>query len=276
MKIIGIGDSVIDAYLHQKKLYPGGNSVNVPVLAKRFGAEQAAYIGVLGNDAPGRHFLKALHSEGVDSSHVRVVEGITAQNLIQLDESGDRHFVGNNGREVAQYRVRLALTAQDIHYIENYTLAHTSVHSFIDDLLPAIARRTDISMDFSDGYNLQNIAKLCPLLRFAFFSGGSKSEQEVHDLAAYALECGARTVVVTRGIKGSYLLESGRSHTQSSVKTQVVDALGAGDSFIAAFLTYYMDNKGDMGSAALAASKYAAKCCGHYGAFGNAMELPLI
>ena len=38
MKLLGLGDSVMDAYLFQNKCYPGGNAVNVAVLAKRAGA----------------------------------------------------------------------------------------------------------------------------------------------------------------------------------------------------------------------------------------------
>ena len=188
MKIIGIGDNVFDNYLREKKLYPGGNSVNVPVLAMRAGASAAAYIGILGDDAPGRHFLRALRDEGVDTSRVRVMHGTTAQNHIHNDDSGDRHFVGNNGQEVAEAMVGLQLVPGDHAFIQGYDLAHTSVHSFIESQLPGIARRAPLSMDFSDGYNYRNIPQLCPLLRFAFFSGGDKSHSEVRELAAFALE----------------------------------------------------------------------------------------
>ena len=36
MRILGIGDNVFDHYRWRHELYPGGNSVNVPVLAHRF------------------------------------------------------------------------------------------------------------------------------------------------------------------------------------------------------------------------------------------------
>jgi fructoselysine 6-kinase len=271
MKIIGIGDNVIDAYLHEKKLYPGGNSVNVPVLAKRFGAEAAAYIGILGNDEPGQHFLSALREEGLDVSRVRMARGVTAQNYIHNSEDGDRHFVGNNGSDVVEQMLGLLLVQEDFRLIEKYSLAYTSVHSFIDYLLPSIARRAPLALDFSDGYHYRNIPKLCPLLRFAFFSGGDKSPEEVKNLARFALDSGAGTVVVTSGERGSYMLEDGREHTQGIVKANVVDTLGAGDAFIAAFLTAYSDSDGDLPHAAAAAAAFASRCCDHYGAFGHAM-----
>ena len=104
MKLLGIGDNVFDHYRWRKELYPGGNSVNVPVLARRYDGSETGYIGLIADDREGRHFLKALDEEGLDVSRVRMMHGVTARNYIEIDEQGDRHFVGNNGRETAQYQ----------------------------------------------------------------------------------------------------------------------------------------------------------------------------
>jgi len=274
MKIIGIGDNVMDAYLHQNKLYPGGNSVNVPVLAKRFGAEEAAYIGVVADDRAGKHFLSSLEQEGLNVSRIRIARGDTARNFISLDESGDRHFVGNNGANTVQYMLKLEMNEDDYRFVERYDVAHTSVHSFLDELLPGIQRRAALSLDFSDGYNRVNIAKLAPLLSFAFFSGGDKSEAEAEELADYAVRQGARTAIVTLGTRGSYVRQGERRHWQACVPVgDIVDALGAGDSYIAAFLTRHVVNGGDIADAAAEASAFAARCCMHYGAFGCATDI---
>lgn len=272
MKLIGVGDSVLDAYLNQKKLYPGGNSVNVAVLARRFGACEAAYIGILGDDAPGRHFRAAMIQEGVDVSRVRIVHGQTAYTKIWIDETGDRHFVGGSGADTAQRMTALSLNENDFVMIAQYDLAHTSVHSFLGVQLAAIARRAPLSMDFSDGYTSRNMAQICPLLRFAFFSGGDKTTGQVEALARYALDCGAQTVVVTRGERGSYVLEQGGAHTQPIVSACVTDALGAGDAYIAAFLVSYDETKGDIAESARRASAFAAKCCEYHGAFGKPFD----
>lgn len=60
MKLLGLGDNVMDAYLFRGELYPGGNAANVAVLAKRAGAEKSGYIGVLATDAAGEHFRTVL------------------------------------------------------------------------------------------------------------------------------------------------------------------------------------------------------------------------
>lgn len=56
MKLLGLGDNVMDAYLFRGELYPGGNAANVAVLAKRAGAEKSGYIGVLATDVARRTF----------------------------------------------------------------------------------------------------------------------------------------------------------------------------------------------------------------------------
>lgn len=268
MKIIGIGDNVFDFYRYRQELYPGGNSVNVPVLARRYDGSEAAYIGVLADDREGRYFRDALAGEGVDVSRVRVAHGISAKNYIELDDSGDRHFVGNNGEEVVQFQTALSLNSVDYRKLKEYDVVHTSIHSRLDAFHQPISRLVPLSLDFSDSYNRVNMARCCPFLRFAFFSGGQKGEDEVRALARSACEAGTRTAVVTMGVRGSYLLEEGREHRQKSCPADVVDALGAGDAFIAGFLAEYTATRGDLAASAEAASEYAAKNCGHYGAFG--------
>ena len=272
MKILGIGDNVFDYYRWRHELYPGGNSVNVPVLARRFDGSEAGYIGILGDDRFGQAYLEALKEEGVDVSRVRILHAESACNYIELDEAGDRSFVGNNGEENAFFLTALNFTHADFRLMEQYDLIHSSIHSFLDQWHPMFARRAPLSLDFSGEYNRVNIAKLCPLLRFAFFSGGNKSEEEVRAIAASAVDASAKTAVVTMGVRGSYILEEGKEHRQQAFQADVLDALGAGDAYIGAFLAQYHKNGGDIADAAEEASRFAALCCGHYGAFGHPVK----
>lgn len=270
MKLLGLGDSVMDAYADRGEWYPGGNAVNVAALARSAGAQGAGYAGVLADDAPGLHFADALHAEGVDLARLRVVRGRTACNQIALDEAGDRTFIGNNGSETVQNLVRLTLTDADRAYAAGFDVVHTSIHSLLDDELPALALRVPLSMDFSsDGFTHVNVARLAPFLSFAFFSAGARSEDEVRGFARYAAERGAKTVVFTMGARGAYVLEGGREHWEPASTVQAIDALGAGDAFIAAFLVRYCDTRGDIPESARHAAAFAARCCGHYGAFGH-------
>ena len=70
MKVIGVGDNVVDKYVYKKIMYPGGNALNFSVYAKQLGVE-AAYLGVFGNDQAGEHIIATLKSLDVDISHCR-------------------------------------------------------------------------------------------------------------------------------------------------------------------------------------------------------------
>ena len=63
MKLIGIGDNVVDYYKDQGKIYPGGNSLNVAVMCNRLNDEQSSYIGIVGNDGAADHVLEVLKKE---------------------------------------------------------------------------------------------------------------------------------------------------------------------------------------------------------------------
>lgn len=275
MKLLSLGDNVFDAYLFRKELYPGGNAANVSVLARRAGAEATGYLGVAADDPAGCHFRSALEAEQVDLSRLRVGAGRTACNFITLDENGDRTFSGNNGRETVQNLFALQLTPADFQYAAGFDVIHTSIHSGTAcAVLGGLARRTDLSMDFSnDGFTHDNVAELAPILQFAFFSAGGRSLEEVRAFAEYAAGCGVPQVIFTMGIRGSCGISRGAFWQGRAYPVRAVDALGAGDAFIAAFLTDFYENGGSAPAAADRAAHFAADCCLHYGAFGHPLPL---
>lgn len=274
MKLLGLGDNVTDAYLFRGELYPGGNAANVSVLSRRAGAAASGYLGVVADDAAGRHFLSALASEGVDTSRVRVATGTSACNYITLDDQGDRVFSGSNGSETVQNLLAPVLTDRDRAYAAGFDVIHTSIHSRTDPVvLGGLGRRADLSMDFSsDGFTHDNIARLAPLLRYAFFSAGGRDEAEVRDWAAFAAGCGIEQVVFTMGVRGCCGVCRGTFWQGRAYPVEAVDTLGAGDAFIAAFLTAAADGA-DAPAAADRAARFAAACCLHYGAFGHPLSL---
>lgn len=67
---------------------------------------------------------------------------------------------------------RPIITSADRMYAATFDVVHSSIHSGLDDALPALSHCADLSMDFSsDGFTHDNVARLAPLLRFAFFFG---------------------------------------------------------------------------------------------------------
>ena len=65
IRVIGIGDNVVDKYVHQSTYYPGGCSVNFSVFARKLGYE-SAFLGLLGRDEQAAVIKAGLKKYGVD------------------------------------------------------------------------------------------------------------------------------------------------------------------------------------------------------------------
>ena len=87
-------------------------------------------------------------------------------------------------------------------------------------------------------------------------------------LAKKAAGYGTKIIGITRGSKGSVFYDGTEFYTQGICKVDVVDAMGAGDAFIAAFLRHYADNK-YMKEALSYAAERAAYACTYAGGFGH-------
>jgi fructoselysine 6-kinase len=275
MKIIGIGDSVVDYYKDQETIYPGGNVVNVPVYAKRSGAKQASYLGIVGTDCAGDHLLHSLHNEGVDISRVRRVQGPTGEAVVTLNDGGDRVFVGTNKETRVTSLVSLSLNQPDLDYIFTHQLVHAaiSINTGLERELPKIADMS-IAFDFSSNeyWTKEYLEQVCHYLNYAFFSGSNLSDLEVTDLIEYVDKLGVGVIGVTRGELPAVFSHKGKRFEQKTVSNNIVDTMGAGDSFIASFLTHYHSSL-DMKNSLQAAAEFASGVCGYYGAFGYGLKV---
>lgn len=267
VKIIGIGDNVVDKYIHMGTMYPGGNALNIAVLCRRYGAE-TAYLGCLGSDFAGKHIYKSLKKEGVDVSRVRVLKGENAFAEVTLI-NGDRVFV-NGSKGVSQ---NIVLDDEDYKFISKFQLAHTSIYSGIEDLLPSIKKvNVKISYDFSNDYTDHHLDKALPHVDYAFFSGSDKRDDEVIKFIKEVRAYGAELVLVTRGSKGATLWYNNEYYNQGIVPTDVVDTLGAGDGFISRLLLGVL-NKENIRETLYHSAKEAANVCTYYGAFGYGVDI---
>lgn len=261
MRILGVGDNVVDRYRDLGLMFPGGNALNVAVAAARAGAE-AAYLGAVGTDRAGEVVLAGLRAEGVDTSHVRVVRGPNAYADVTLD-NGDRIFVGS---EIGVSRFQL--TAEDLAWAATFDLVHTGDCSMLEDQIADLARVAPVSFDFSVQHDPAYVEPLLPHLTVACFSASDLADDAAVDLLAAAVARGPRLALATRGTAPAILHDGHRTWRQAAVPTTVVDTLGAGDSFIGRFLVGVVAGE-DPALTLEAAANAAAVTCGDYGAFGH-------
>ena len=265
MRICGVGDNVIDRYLHCDLMFAGGNALNFAVFGRQAGA-QAAYLGITGNDIPAGVIRHALCAEGVDISRVRINESFNALSQIDIDADGNRFFVGS---VPPPYQLRLS--EADLAWLADFDLLHTSDYSGLEAQLPQLAACAPLSFDFGS----RDDAWAEPLLRWvqvATFSRSGSAPQAIERLIANAHAAGVATVLVTQGADGAIISHRGKRHRQPALPTQIVDSLGAGDAFIATLLVK-LGQGSTLADAANDAALASARVCERLGAFGSGVPL---
>lgn len=268
MRVIGVGDNTVDRYLHLELMFPGGNAVNVPVLAHRYG-HQSSYLGWLADDLHGMLVYDSIKKEGVDCSHCRIVPGKNAYCEIRL-QHGDRVF-GAYDEGVCD---QIELNAEDYEFIAAHDLTHTSVYSFIDPYIERLAEvSTTLSFDFSQEWDEPYLRNILPHIDIAILSHPGATSAEYEELLQWAVSLGPQLVLITAGETGAMLFDGQTIYRQEIKEVeQVVDTLGAGDAFAARFMVEFLDGT-SIPLALDRAAQSAAETCQYYGAFGHGAPL---
>jgi fructoselysine 6-kinase len=261
MKLLGIGDNVVDRYPSLARLYPGGNAVNVAVFAARLGAS-AGYMGQIGDDHAGDHLLRSLVAENVDVTAAWRVHGHNAYADIEL-HGEDRVFVGSN-RTGALYKP----TPKQIQMAQHYDVVHAGYASTLLPYVPELAALSRVSFDFGSRYDFEQTLGFASHLFLAAYSASHLSDTEARKLAAAAREAGAQYALATRGEHGAFLATPTGVIFQAADRIAVLDTLGAGDAYIATVLVGLLSGRQPRDILASAASHAVQVCLGH-GAFGH-------
>jgi fructoselysine 6-kinase len=267
VKIVAMGDNVVDCYLSQNTMFPGGNCLNVSIFLRKFGAE-SAYVGAIGRDAAGQSILRALRKEGVDISHLRQLDGPTGYCIIG-HQKADRVFVTYD-LGVSMFRP----ADEDFEFIANFDAVHIGQSSGLDEYLARAASLLPLSYDFSNKYSDEKIARWGPICYLASASAKESTADHALTLLRSMLDKGAQWALVTRGSKGAILGRGSEVFEVSAAPATLLDTLGAGDTFIARTLFGLMKGETPRQILELAALE-AARTCGYFGAVGHGMPIEL-
>lgn len=239
--ILGIGVATMDIYVNRDRMYPGGNEYNVACNAKMLGA-RAGFLGVFGNDLYGPILEDTLKTLGVDISHCRHEIGSSGYSLVELKEDGDRIFLDWNKQGVTDL-YPIQFTEEELKYVKSFQVASAGRCSTVSlDKLKLLHRNgVDICYDFHAIYSEEEICSISPNITYGFFSCSHLRVSEIRDTLKLAVESGCRIAVGTRGADTIIAYDGNDWYEQETFPVaRVVDALGAGDSYIAAFLTSYL------------------------------------
>ncbi|MFI7049568.1 PfkB family carbohydrate kinase [Streptosporangium sandarakinum] len=240
MRVLGFGDNIVDRFVDRGVDYPGGNSVNVAVYARRLGLD-AAYLGVFGDDDLGRFLREAIAAQGVAVDRCVVRAGESGVSTLRVDD-GDRVFLGWNGGGVT-VREPLVLDGELLGYVSGFHLVHSSVYSGSESELPKLAGLGPlVSFDLSSEEEFRSPAyldRVCPHADLVLLSCSHLDEAATRDLLADAVRRGARLALGTRGVDGAIAHDGDVAVAAPALPVadprEIVDTMGCGDAFLAGF-----------------------------------------
>lgn len=205
MNVIGIGDNVVDKYVHTQTMYPGGNALNFAAYAAMLG-HNAAYLGIFGNDAAAEYVMQVLDKVGVKWPHCLQVAGENGCAQLKIEE-GERIFLGSNAGGIRK-TTSMDFIFQHEQYLREFDLIHSGCYSYMETHLPQLRElNIPVSFDFSDDFVLEQALPLCRYVDFAFFSCADYSLAQTREIVQQAQASGSRIVCATRGDEGAILFD---------------------------------------------------------------------
>lgn len=241
MRLIALGDNCVDYYHNTGEAFPGGNAVNVAVHAAHQGAD-AEYLGALADDDMSEKIRHALLANHVSFAHCPSKEGTTTKICSYDVVDGERSFV-----EVItgdHWAGPIVLNDALLHYCAKADVIVSSCNAKIPEQLQSVeALPAVFAFDFGEKekYRItEYYDKVCHTIDLALFSMKEMSEKEFAAFAAPLHDRGVVHVLATMGSQGQIVSNGKQIRKMSIHKIKAYDTMGAGDSFLAAFICELM------------------------------------
>lgn len=241
---VGVGDYVIDRYYHCDRMFPGGNALNFAVYSKQLGHE-SAFVSVLADDRYTDIVKDALETCQIDYSMCVQRHGETWLCNTRL-ENGERTITDANDCGVIKNQP-LVIDSELIEYLSNFDIIHTNVNGWLGEQIFQLKKtHVPIIYDYSDLWeSLDDLLAIVPGIDFAFLSGKGLPKEQLRDILKKLVEEGCELAICTIGKKGAIVYDGEQFYTEEpyNLHADVVDTLGAGDSFLTGFITTYIEGK---------------------------------
>jgi fructokinase len=263
LDVLCIGEALVDLVASRRgplgaapefRRYAGGAPANVARGVARLGA-RAGWMWSIGEDAFGDFVLSTMAAEGIDVSRaVRTRRGKTELAFVALDAEGNPHFDGYGFPGASRCYDEAWV---DAAYVGSAHIAHFGSNTLMDEpprraTLAAMAAARDAGRLVSFDANLRlhlwdtaarataTVRQLLPgvdVLKVSIeearlLTGDSHPEDAARRLRGWQVGL----AVVTLGAEGCAYAAAHHEGVVAGAPAAVVDATGAGDSFVAGLL----------------------------------------
>jgi fructokinase len=235
----------------------GGSPFNTAVGLARLG-QPVAFFSAVSRGFLGERLMRALQAEGVDISAVQRNDAATTLSLVGLDANlvPSYSFYGEGCADRQLTAQALGCLPQEVRAIQlgSYATVVEPIASTLRALVEREHARTLIAYDPNIRLNVEPaLARWRAMLEWMLPRTHMLkiSEEDLQLLlpgtacgtfATHALERGVKLVVITRGAEGSVAWTRQAHVAMPSMHVEVIDTVGAGDTFQAAMLAWLAEH----------------------------------
>lgn len=248
--ILSGGEALVDIVSdgEQVTAVPGGGPMNVAITAARLGVP-AGFLGRVSTDAHGEAIWSHLTSNGVDVRATERGPEPTARAIVEGTPKLGFRFEGEDTADVNLSAVDIGSLEEGPHILHGGTLglfrgqtaetlvdfaeAHTGLISLDPNVRPKIIDDPDRWHQFHNRWVARTHVYRGSDEDFEWIWDGRVAE----DCASELLERGVLAVLVTRGPNGASVFTRSGQVDVGGQPTNVVDTVGAGDTFVGAMLS---------------------------------------
>jgi sugar/nucleoside kinase (ribokinase family) len=226
----------------------GGNGANTSRALAKLGV-RTRLVGVIGSDQQGDQVLEELRRSGVDTSMVSRADSSTATTVVLVNEAGDRQFLHRHGASKNAFatpvRFDKTLIAGATHYhcASLFLLPRLRVHA---PGMLAEARSVGLTTSMDTNWDAEGrwFLDLEPCLSHLDFLFMNEDEARMVTgsadparAAAFVRAAGVRIAVMKLGGRGCAIYGDDHEIVCPAFQVDVKDTTGAGDCFVAGFLS---------------------------------------
>lgn len=229
----------------------GGDALNEAIIMKKLGME-VELISKLGPDQAGNQIIKYIESEGILTEGIKRDSNTpTSINVVLVDDKGERYFLTNpNGsmRKLAEEDIEAYLdTGTDIVSFAGMFVSPLLDIAAMERVFSKIKKRPEriLAVDMTKAKNGETLKDIEPLLKYVDFIFPNESEiimltgeTDKYKNAKLLVEAGAKCAVIKCGKDGCLIYAGNEFIELPAYPVQkLIDSTGAGDAFVAGFLT---------------------------------------
>lgn len=230
------------------ELHSGGCAMNKAIALAKMDLKTGV-IGKIGNDWFGKYLIGIMKEYGMDiRGMIKDKNTNTSSVVVLISKDGERSFIHYAGATA-----KLSITDINFDIIKEYKILDISAFFRMDRLdgAPTVeilkrAKKFGLITTLDVCWDSENrwMKLLEPCLKYVDFFLPSYEEavklsgkKELPSIAKEFISRGVKTAVIKIGDKGCFIATGDRKYNIPAYKVKVVSTVGAGDSFVAGFLT---------------------------------------